>query len=81
MQFTFAKPERRQTFCARTGTETPAPGSFKRLEIPMFHPDFPELQRTAARVPLIRDTARQELIALISSELLFLAALIIVAGI
>ena len=47
----------------------------------MFHPDFPAHSKTAVRAPLIRDTARQELIALIASELLFLVALILIARI
>ena len=45
----------------------------------MFHPDFPVPAKTTARDPLVRDTARQELIALIASELLFLAVLLVVA--
>lgn len=45
----------------------------------MFHPDFPAPAKTIARDPLIHDTARQELIALIASELLFLAVLLVVA--
>ena len=45
----------------------------------MFHPDFPVPAKIAARDPLVRDTARQELIALIASELLFLAVLLVVA--
>ena len=45
----------------------------------MFHPDFPAPAKTAAGDPLVRDTARQELIALIASELLFLFALLVIA--
>ncbi len=47
----------------------------------MFHPDFSTPEKAAARDPLLRDTARQELIALIASELLFLAVLLVVARI
>lgn len=47
----------------------------------MFHPEFPAPPKTAARDPLVRDNTRQELIALIAGELLFLAALLVIARI
>lgn len=47
----------------------------------MFHPKFRASPKAAPRAPLIRDTVRGELIALIASELLFLAALLAISRI